>query len=166
LIDNIKNTQRITDNIPKKVVDLIESKEVDAKIVQHESVVTCNDVQEFLNISKSLIVKCILFEDKRKNYVLAVVSGDKTVDLKKVESSLLMKKLHVVDPKQIESITGYPLGAVPPFAHIDNIRIIIDKNLIIQDRLYCGTGNPHFSFILSGESINKLATGVIADIGQ
>lgn len=76
-------------------------------------------------IVKTLVVYC------GGGYRAYVIRGDKRLDLKKLGCRL-------ATPEEVLSITGYPVGAVPP---VLNIPVYIDRQLLEVEYVYGGGGD-------------------------
>ena len=63
------------------------------------------------------------------NYVMAVVSGAKELDLNKLKQILQVKKLDLATPDQVKELTSLSIGAIPPFGNLFDIPLYVDKSL-------------------------------------
>ena len=91
--------------------------------------------------SSDKIVKSVLFMvDDRP--MLAITSGPKRIDRRRIaiRFGVGRKRVRLADENQVQTVTGYPVGAVPPFGHPEPLLTIIDPSLLEHDVVYAGGG--------------------------
>jgi len=78
-------------------------------------------------ITKTIVVNC---GGEFRAYILR---GTKRLDIKSLGCRL-------ATPEEVSSVTGYPVGAVPP---VLDIPVFIDEELLVEDCVYGGGGDDH-----------------------
>lgn len=78
-------------------------------------------------IIKTIVVNC---GGEFRAYILR---GNKRLDVKSLGCRL-------ATPEEVLSVTGYPVGGVPP---VLNIPVFIDEELLNEDYVYGGGGDDH-----------------------
>lgn len=78
-------------------------------------------------IIKTIVVNC---GGEFRAYILR---GTKRLDVKSLGCRL-------ATPEEVLTVTGYPIGGVPP---VLNIPVFIDKELLNEDYVYGGGGDDH-----------------------
>ena len=108
--------------------------------------------------AKTLVVKC------KNELILAVIPGDKRLSKKLLASALGVGRgqLDMLSPEKVESLTGMPLGGVPPFG-IEG-RVVIDKDVMRHNQIYCGFGSLTSSLMVSPADIQKITGAIISGI--
>jgi prolyl-tRNA editing enzyme YbaK/EbsC (Cys-tRNA(Pro) deacylase) len=92
------------------------------------------------------IVKSLLFlvdrADGELHPVLVIATGTSRVDYKLVAGCLGVsrKRVKLADAASVQSFTGYPVGAVPPFGHPSPLPTLIDRRVLAQPEVYAGGG--------------------------
>lgn len=96
-------------------------------------------------IVKSIVVVC----DGRT--VVALVPGDRRVDLKKVARAAGAAEARIARAAEVEDATGFAPGTVAPFPLPNVDRVLIDLNLLGHDVVWVGAGSPvHMAAINPG----------------
>lgn len=125
----------------ERVREYIVSKKIDASIVElSRSTSSSRLAAEALGCSIAQIAKSIVFCGERN--VVVVISGDKKVDMKKLES-VVGGKLRVAGLDEVYEITGYRAGGVPPFPHKEGIKVILDSSIKRFSEIWASAGTPN-----------------------
>ena len=85
---------------------------------------------EFLNVPAAIVFKTIVIKrGGRGKPILAVVPGDREVDLKKLAAAVGEKKVFLTTQNEAEMLTKLQVGGVSPLALINRgFQVIIDKS--------------------------------------
>lgn len=125
------------------------------EIIQHSdrSGKATDDAAEILNVDPSLILKMLILVQKRSGASIGVLlRGDEKIDNASLKAQLGTKHFRFARQEEVEHITGYRIGGIPPtaIAHCDH-RFASDR-LLLADDLY-GSGGSEFCAmkIRSGE---------------
>ena len=116
-----------------------------------------------LNVEVGSILKSLIFKTDKNLYILCLVSGDRLVSIEKL-SNILNYRITKANADEIKSITGFSIGGIPPFAHINKIETLIDESLSRFKNLYAAAGHPHCIFKTSYSDICNITSGKILDI--
>jgi prolyl-tRNA editing enzyme YbaK/EbsC (Cys-tRNA(Pro) deacylase) len=74
------------------------------------------------------------------------------------------KKLRLATPEELRNITGYEPGTLPPVAHKQNIRTVLDEDVIDEDYVYAGGGSLGSSLKISPKDIARLQNALILKV--
>ena len=74
--------------------------------------------------------------------------------------------VRITSPENVLNKTGYSVGGIPPFGHLEKCIIICDEDLLKYDILWGAGGTSDTVFPISPEELVKLSGAVIADIKQ
>lgn len=98
-------------------------------------------------------------------YVLAVLSGNRKVDFKKLGHAVGGKKASLVSPDEAMKITGCVMGAVPPFSFWPNVQLVVDPKLLDDhEEIAFNAGKLDTSMVLNSEDYKRIAVPLIATI--
>lgn len=111
------------------------------------------------------IVKSILFmvDDEP---VLAVSCGTDRVDRRAIAAvcGVGRKKVKLASPKIMLEVSGYEVGAMPPFAHRQKIKTLLDQRVLQQPVVYAGGGAENALLRLSPEDILQATKAQVLDL--
>jgi prolyl-tRNA editing enzyme YbaK/EbsC (Cys-tRNA(Pro) deacylase) len=105
------------------------------------------------------IVKSLLFL-VRDQPVMAIASGEARVDKAAIADHFGVhpRQVRLADAGAVEQVTGFPVGGVPPFGHIQRIPTLIDPQVSAHNIVYAGGGEIDALLRISPDEIAR-ATG-------
>lgn len=113
------------------------------------------------------VVRSILFRTDSNQYILLAIAGSSKADWGVLRKHLNERRLTLADPAEVAAHTGYVVGAVPPLALPDNIRVLADDSLKEFEKLIIGSGVLGFAFGLSGADLcGLMATAEFGRFGK
>ncbi len=95
--------------------------------------------------------------------IVVVISGDRRVDLSKLAESA-GQRISVATPEEVRSLTGYPIGGVPPFPHVQSVRVLFDQSLQRFDWVWAAGGAPNVVFRVRTEDLLRALGGAPVDV--
>jgi prolyl-tRNA editing enzyme YbaK/EbsC (Cys-tRNA(Pro) deacylase) len=108
---------------------------------------------EALGCTVAEIAKSVVFVGPHPAVV--VLSGDKKVDSEKL-GRLVGGPVRVATPEEVRSSTGYPVGGVPPFPHLNGVRVFADSSLARFGFVWAAAGAPNEVFRITAEDLVRL----------
>lgn len=124
------------------------------------------DAAELLRCPIGAVVKSLVFVSRdQNNFVLVLVSGQNRADSRKL-TKLIGHEVLPAKPKDVFSITGYPVGAVPPFGVVSKLPVIIDQDLMKFQYLWSSAGSAHYLVNFESTVLKKITGGKICDIKE
>ena len=112
------------------------------------------------------IVLMVKIGKKTTKYVLAVVPGDRRVDLNAVKA--LMKGTYVsfASPSIAEELAGSVAGTVLPFSFHPELELVVDPSLLTNDELHFNAARLDRSIVLKTSDYAALAKPHLARIAS
>ena len=88
------------------------------------------------------IIKTLVFLVK-ETPVLVIASGDTLVDRRPIADryGVGKKQVKLADRETALAVTGYAVGGVPPFGHVDAVAVLLDERIGGWDVVYGGGGD-------------------------
>lgn len=116
-----------------------------------------------LDVAPSQIVKSLLFRVDGV-YRLVIAGGIRPVKYKKLARfyGVGRRKVRLAQPAQVESVTGYAVGTVPPFGHHQSIPTVIDDTVLTQEVVFGGGGAHNGMLRLRVEELLRVVGGETA----
>lgn len=163
------------------VLSLLKTHHIDTliRIKEHGPVRTMEDVKRVLDAEPCAMVKSILVQIKNtseesdfshlhKNLFLIGITEDRKLDFSKLATILDVKRnsLEMADQIQVEEITGFQVGSIPPFGLPKNIPVILDLKIKEQKEIWCGTGKSTESIRLTLDELKILSTPTFNDLSK
>ena|SRR3989344_9621678 len=137
--------------------DFIEANKVDAKLIAlKEEVRSVADAVRATGIPAENHAKSLLFIDSNNEPVLVVLLGSDKVSTDKLKGLLDVKDVRLADKDEVQDITGYEIGGVPPVS-IYGIKTILDKKVLTREKVACGGGSTIVEMVIATKEIEKYA---------
>jgi len=124
---------------------------------------TAADAAAAIGVDIGQIVKSLIFAVDG-DVVLACVSGANQLDEKKLAAAAGGAKCARVDADVVREATGFPIGGVPPFGHITQLRIFIDPDLLQYDEVWAAAGTWNDVFPIAPNDLVRASGVVVTDL--
>ncbi len=128
--------------------------------------VTAQDAATRLRVPLETIIKSILFTDEKEMPVLAILTGDKRVDRKKLSSVTGVSRVRIATREATKELAGFEVGAMPPLGHKKRLMTVIDKKVMSFSKVYGGSGTMEALMEINPHDIARLADAIVADISE
>ncbi|OGO71616.1 MAG: hypothetical protein A2Z37_01500 [Chloroflexi bacterium RBG_19FT_COMBO_62_14] len=117
--------------------------------------------------SPDQIVKSLLFVVGGEP-LLVVTHGLGRVDRRAIGRMLNVgrKQVHLADPETVLSVTGYPVGTLPPFGHLRGIRTLVDRTVLGHQVIYAGGGSVNALLRLKPDDLVRACGAELVDFGD
>jgi Cys-tRNA(Pro) deacylase len=126
---------------------------------------TVEDAAKAVGTSPSQIVKTLLFTVEGKP-VVAIACGTSRVDRRTIAAyfGVGRKRVKLAGAEAVLEITGYPVGAVPPFGLKHQIQTLIDPRVMEHSEVYAGGGAIDCLLRISPGEIVRVTGAVVMDL--
>lgn len=124
----------------QEIYAYLKSKGIFFEVTEHKAVFNMEELAE-IDIpypsadAKNLFVR----DDKKRNYYLITIKGDKRVDLKKFRTEHQTKPLSFASPEDLAAILSLIPGAVTPLGVLNDteckVKVYIDKDFLDEPGL-------------------------------
>ena len=144
-----------------RLISLLDTSSIDYDLIDHEPEGATESVSALRGHPVSQAAKCIVLRvrtDRRTTrHVLAVVPGDRRVDLDAVRALFAARYVGFSDPETVERLARAVPGTVLPFSFDPGLELVADPDVVVQPRLYFNAARLDRSLALSGADYAALA---------
>lgn len=102
------------------------------------------------------VVRSILFKTASDTFVLLAVAGGARADWAILRKHLDTRKCRMAEFNEVEDATGYVVGAVPPVALPQNVKVLVDNSVKNYLQVVIGSGVLGFALSLKGADLLSL----------
>lgn len=121
---------------------------------------------DLLGCPLGAIVKSLVFQKQVSGELLMIlVSGKNRADLD-ILSKLVGENVEPAKPKNVQALTGYPVGAVPPIGLKCILKTIIDADLMGHNYIWASAGSSNILMKLTPQNLLNLTNNKIKAIKQ
>ena len=160
-MENLLNKETVK-RVSKKLKEFDNNLNI---IVLERTARTAVDAAKSLNTEVGSIVKSLFLRTK-KSFLLCLIAGDKRCSLNKIKKILGEKDVSMGNADQVKEVTGFTIGGVSPVAHLNPIKIYIDKSLSKFKNIYGAAGHPNCVFKIDFQNLKKITKGEVMDISE
>lgn len=143
----------------------LDAKGIDAEVIRlGRKTKTVEQAAVALQTSKDRIIKTLTFINGSGEPVLAIITGEDTVNPKKLAKAIDTVGVRMATPTEVEGHSGYPVGGVPPVGHKVKIRTVIDMKVMRKKFVYGGGGSDSSLLKIRPWDIKRLQDALIKSI--
>ena len=152
------------------VTNLLAREAIDYQVVEiplSEDKKPVRNLEELLfarGLDPKSVVRSVLFRAESGQFVMLAVAGGGRADWAVLRTHLNERKVRMAEFDEVPAATGYVVGAVPPVALPDSVRILADESVKDYETVVIGSGILGYALALKGTDLLKLLTG--AESGQ
>jgi prolyl-tRNA editing enzyme YbaK/EbsC (Cys-tRNA(Pro) deacylase) len=152
----------------QRVLDAAARKGVELRVVVFEqSTRTATEAAQAVGAEVGQIVKSLVFVasgDGGPEPCLALVSGANTVDPARLAAVLTTSSIRRATAEEARQLTGFVIGGIPPFGHLEPIRTVMDPDLGRFETIWAAAGTPNAVFEVAPGTLRMLANAVVAPL--
>jgi Ala-tRNA(Pro) deacylase len=145
-----------------KLIALLDGRGVAYRLVEHAAEGRSARVSAIRGNNPSQALKALVVVvrggGRGRRTVLAVVPGNRALDMKGLLAALGAQKGRFAPPEEAAAITGCVMGAVPPFSFDPDLPVIADAAIRDNDEVVFNAG-------LLGRSLYMAMTDYVAIVG-
>ncbi len=119
-----------------------------------------------LGVPAGIVYKTIVvLREKAGKPVLAVIPGDRSVDLKALARALGEKKMRLPTEREAEQVTGLQAGGISPLALINRgFQVLLDSSAQEHAEIHISGGQRGLNIRLPVEALVKLTNARVAPV--
>ncbi len=109
------------------------------------------------------IVKTLVFHwDGR--VLLFLVSGGNQLDARRAARAAGVASVEKADAALTKSATGFSIGGVPPFGHLNHLPVIVDEDLLRFEQVWAAGGRPDTVFPIDPRRLAAATGDLVATL--
>jgi aspartyl-tRNA synthetase len=148
-----------------KISAELNDKKIVYKAFEHASAKTSEESAKVRNTPLNWGAKAILMYGDDKP-MMVVVSADKKIDMKAFKVFAQIKDLRMATPEEVIKVTTVPIGAVPPFGHIFQIPLYMDRKVKENEKVVFNAGLHTKSIEMNEIDFEKVANPIIGEYSK
>lgn len=118
----------------EEVYKYLDSLNIKYKKIEHKAVFTMEEMSKLNLEDESEVVKNLFIrDDKKQNYYLILVKGDKRVNLKELRNTLGLRPLTFASEEDLEKYLGLKKGSVTILGILNDrehkVKVLIDEDI-------------------------------------
>ncbi|HEY9677119.1 MAG TPA: YbaK/EbsC family protein [Drouetiella sp.] len=123
------------------------------------------NVASALGYEESQMVKTLIFETDKPEYVLIMVAANQNAVSGHLKKVLGSRNIKMATPDMVIQVTGYVIGSIPPFHwQPEGFRTVLDESLAKQELLGVGAGQWGEEIMITPQNLVKATNATIANL--
>ena len=144
----------------------LKNKGVWYRFLEKPETVHTADASRATGIELNKITKNLVCRTSDGRFALLVVPGNRKVNLQTAAQLLGARNIQLLGFDEAESISGYPPGGTPSVHHKSTLQVVVDKELLTAETIFCGGGARNRLLELRTTDILKLTNALTGSISQ
>ena len=126
---------------------------------------TAEGVADDLGVPLAWVVKAMIVERSAGGFSLVVIPGDRQLSLKKVGAVLGDKNVAMAGQRDVQRVTGYPVGAVSVLGYRrDDVDSTLDRAVLDLERAIISSGRPDLGLELDPQDLLRALEAQVEDV--
>ena len=118
------------------------------------------------DLNPSQIFKTLVTQGDKTGVVVAVVSGDKQLNFKKLAKTTGNKKMAMYPLKDLTALTGYVRGGCSPLGMKKDFPVVLDETASEFEEIYVNAGKRGNLMLVKWEDLVKVCRATVAGITE
>ena len=154
----------------ERLVELLDRHGATYRVVDHDpegrtEIVTALRGHPLAAAAKCMVVM-VKVDKKQRRHVLAVVPGDRHVDLGAIKALYGGRYAGFADTATAERLSGCDTGTILPFTWADDLDLVVDPALYDHDTIWFNAARLDRSIALAAADHRRIATPTESPIGK
>ncbi len=150
-----------------KLQTYLNTHKISAKFYEFDKhTMTVEAASQQIGVEPSRIIKTLVLVGDEKKPLIAILTGDKKLNMNRLAKEANVKKIRLATPKEVQLYTGYEVGAVPPIAHKNLIPVYIDQKVTTYNTVVAGGGERNRLIEINSADIIKYSKGKVVNITE
>jgi len=148
--------------IQSPVTQLLEQQAIHFDVIEiplSEDKKPIRSLEELLTskgLNPNAVVRSVVFRGESGQFVLLAVAGGGRADWSILRKHLNERKLRMAEYDEVPEATGYVVGAVPPIALPETLKVLVDTSINQFDAVVIGSGVLGYALALKATDLSKL----------
>lgn len=140
---------------------ILKQHDVSGKIVEFDTPArTAQQAAEVIGCELDQIVKSLIFFAKEDGRAILVLTAGGNRVSEEVIKDLISSPIGKANAEFVREQTGYAIGGVPPFGHVNRIETLIDEDLLRFNEVWAAGGTPNTVFPISPYRLCEITQGI------
>jgi Cys-tRNA(Pro) deacylase len=118
-----------------------------------------------LGVDEHAVVKTLVMEDEKKQPLIVLMHGDRTVSTKNLARQSGRKSIEPCKPEVAQRHTGYQLGGTSPFGTRKAMPVFVEKTILDLERIYINGGRRGYLVGIAPSELVRVLKPTTVEVG-
>lgn len=155
----------MTASIHSPVTELLAQHQIAFQVIEipfSEDKKPIRSLEELLSaqgLDSQSVVRSVVFKGENSGFCLLAVAGGGRADWALLRAHLNERKCRMAEYDEVPEATGYVVGAVPPIALPEDLRVLVDHSVSRYEKVVIGSGVLGYALALRTADLMQLLSG-------
>lgn len=156
--------------IQSPVTELLTSQGIGYKVIEipltedNKPIRDLEALLQSLGVDPQSVVRSVVFKTASERFVLLALAGEGRANWGMLRAHLNERKCRMAEYDEVTQATGYVVGAVPPIALPETVKVLVDTSVQDYETVVIGSGVLGYALSLKGADLLRLLES--ADVGE
>jgi Ala-tRNA(Pro) deacylase len=140
----------------KKITDYLDANNIPYETLTHPAVASAEEYHAVLKTRMAQQAKALFVRFKKKEskgFAVVAIQAQKKADLVEICRLLHAREIRLATAEQLKEVTGCNYGELPPMGRLFSLKLIADKDLLMEEKIYFNAGDLTFSVKLNPKDL-------------
>jgi Cys-tRNA(Pro) deacylase len=118
-----------------------------------------------LGIDEHAMVKTLVMEDERKQPLIVLMHGDRSVSTKNLARQAGAKRIEPCRPDVAQRHSGYQIGGTSPFGVRKSMPVYLEKTVLALPKIYINGGRRGYLVGIAPAELVRVLKPVMVEVG-
>jgi len=118
-----------------------------------------------LGVDEYVVVKTLVMEDEKKQPLIVLMHGDRTVSTKNLARQAARKSIEPCRPDVAQRHTGYLVGGTSPFGTRKAMPVFVEKTILDLERIYINGGRRGYLVGIAPSELVRVLKPTPVEVG-
>jgi Ala-tRNA(Pro) deacylase len=151
-------------SVSDKIVKYIEANKAVFEKVNHPPAGSVEEYRQTIGTRLEQQAKAlfICFKNKdSKGFAIVAIQAQKKADLTLIRHLLEAREVRLGSREQLQEVTKCSYGELPPLGKIFSVPLLMDRELLTEEKIYFKAGALDFSIIMSSAELVRLEEPIL-----
>jgi Ala-tRNA(Pro) deacylase len=147
-----------------RIVKYLEENNVTFEQVTHSSAGSAEEYKQTMGTRLEQQAKALFVRVKNKNskgFVIVAIQAQKKADFDLVRRLSGAAEVRLGNAEQLKEATGCSYGELPPLGKIFSLPLMMDRELLTEEKIYFNAGALNFSIIMNPVELVRIEEPVL-----
>lgn len=154
----------------ERLMALLDRHGASYRVIEHQPEGRSEKISRIRGNDPAQAMKAIVLSvrggGKGRRMVMAVIPGNRRLDMKALLAHVGAQKGRFAPPEEAAGLTGCVKGAIPPFSFRDDLTIVVDESFKACDEVAFNAGRLDRSVFLNFDDYRRIVNPVFAALTE
>lgn len=143
----------------EKIIAYFQDANADFEGIDHEPAGSAEEYHNTLGTEYEQQAKALFVRYKKpgeKGFVVVALQAQKRADLNTVKRLIGAREVRLATKDQLKQVTGCNFGELPPLGKLFGLKLLLDKDLVDEEKIYFNAGDLSYSIAISPHVITEM----------